>query len=175
MSDTKTEIDWPKQIHALLSRAGVSQVSFVPDGGHKKLIELCFADSNMRTISLTTEEEGIALAAGAWLGGAKSAHLMQSSGVGNCINMLTLMTNGQFPFLTLVTMRGDFGEENPWQMQMGSAVRTVMEAVGCTVLRVETAEEVEPVVAAGIKMAFNAMQPVAILLSQRLIGAKAFK
>jgi sulfopyruvate decarboxylase alpha subunit len=175
MSDTKPDIDWPNQIHALLKKAGVSQVSFVPDGGHKKLIELCFADESIRTISLTTEEEGIALAAGAWLGGARSAHLMQSSGVGNCINMLTLMKNGQFPFLTFVTMRGDFGEENPWQIPMGQAAQATMEAVGVTCLKVPTAEEVEPVVAAGIKMAFNAMQPVAILLSQRLIGAKAFK
>jgi sulfopyruvate decarboxylase TPP-binding subunit len=41
----------------------------------------------MRAVVLTTEEEGIAFAAGAWLGGQRAALLMQSSGVGNCINL----------------------------------------------------------------------------------------
>jgi hypothetical protein len=70
---------------------------------------------------LTTEEEGIALAAGAWLGGQRAVLLMQSSGVGNCINMLSLPVNCRMPFLTLVTMRGEWGEFNPWQVPMGTA------------------------------------------------------
>ena len=54
-------------------------VGFVPDGGHKRLIELCLADKSMRTVVLTTEEEGIGLAAGAWLGGARErpAHAIE--------------------------------------------------------------------------------------------------
>ena len=40
------------------------------------------------SVVLTTEEEGIGYLAGAWLGGERGALLMQSSGVGNCINTL---------------------------------------------------------------------------------------
>jgi sulfopyruvate decarboxylase alpha subunit len=166
---------WPHTIYRLLKEAKVAQVSYVPDGGHKELIGYCTDDPAMRTVSLTTEQDGIGLAAGAWLGGRRSALLMQSSGVGNCINALTLVRNCQFPFLTLVTMRGDFGEANNWQMVMGQAVQPVLEAVGTVCLRVEHAEDIEETVSAALRMAFSASQSVAVLLSQRLIGAKIFK
>ena len=74
---------WPEAIHRELAAAKVRLVGYVPDAGHKRLIELCQADKSMRAVVLTTEEEGIGLAAGAWLGGERSVLLMQSSGVGN--------------------------------------------------------------------------------------------
>src|SRR5688572_12468871 len=116
MAENAQEPSWPNEIYSLLKGGGLSLVSYVPDGGHKQLIQLCTVDPDITTVSLTSEQEGIGLAAGAYLGGVRSALLMQSSGVGNCINALTLIRNCQFPFLTLVTMRGDFGETNNWQM-----------------------------------------------------------
>jgi sulfopyruvate decarboxylase alpha subunit len=153
----------------------VRLVSYVPDGGHKQLIGLCADDPEIRTVSLTTEQEGVGLAAGAYLGGVRSALLMQSSGVGNCINALTLISNCRFPFLTLVTMRGDFGEANNWQMAMGKATEPVLEELGVACLRVSQPAEVGETVAAATRMAFSASQAVAVLLSQRLIGAKIFR
>ena len=81
--------DWPAEVHCELAAAGVRVVGYVPDAGHKRLIELCRADRKMRAVPLTTEEEGIGLACGAWLGGERSVLLMQSSGVGNLINVLS--------------------------------------------------------------------------------------
>src|SRR5258705_2995071 len=75
----------------------------------------------MRAVPLTTEEEGVALLAGAWAGGQRGVLLMQSSGVGNCVNMFSLTQIFRFPFLTLVTMRGEWGEFNPWQVPMGTS------------------------------------------------------
>ncbi len=89
----------------------------------------------MRGIPLTTEEEGVALLAGAWAGGQRGVLLMQSSGVGNCINMLSLTQIFRLPFLTLVTMRGEWGEFNPWQVPMGSSTQAVFELSGIKVLR----------------------------------------
>src|SRR5207302_968841 len=102
-------LDWPAAIHSALKSQRVRQVSYVPDAGHKRLIELCHADRSMTAVPLTTEEEGIGLAAGAWLGGERAALLMQSSGVGNCANALTLAATCGFPLLMLVTMRGATG------------------------------------------------------------------
>ncbi len=96
-------------------------MGYVPDAGHKRLIELCQADARMRSVVLSTEEEGIGLAAGAWLGGQRSVLLMQSSGVGNIINALAMVRECRFPLLVLVTMRGENGEFNPWQVPMGQA------------------------------------------------------
>jgi sulfopyruvate decarboxylase alpha subunit len=146
----------------------------VPDAGHAVAIRRAEADPDIRAVVLTTEEEGVALAAGAWLGGGRAALLMQSSGVGNTINMLSLAANLRMPFLTLVTMRGEWGEFNPWQVPMGTATPAVLEAMGVLVRRADHAAEAGEVVRAAADLAFGSSVAVAVLLSQRLIGAKVF-
>jgi sulfopyruvate decarboxylase alpha subunit len=165
---------WPEEIFAILQRFDVRQVPYVPDAGHSQLIERVLGASSMRAVPLTTEEEGVALLAGAWAGGQRGVLLMQSSGVGNCVNMLSLTQIFRFPFLTLVTMRGEWGEFNPWQVPMGSSTQGVFELSGIKVLRASHPEEVREVVEAAAGQAYNACTPTAVLLSQRLIGAKVF-
>jgi sulfopyruvate decarboxylase alpha subunit len=146
----------------------------VPDGGLIELIRAAQDDAQMRAIPLTTEEEGVAMAAGAWLGGQRAALLMQSSGVGNCVNMLSLIKTCRFPFLTLVTLRGEWGEFNPWQVPMGQATPACFELMGVQVLRIEHAAEAAETVQAGATQAYEGGSAVAVLLSQRLIGSKRF-
>ena len=166
---------WPEEIHRELSAAGVRVVGYVPDAGHKRLIELCQADQKMRAVVLTTEEEGIGLAAGAWLGGQKSVLLMQSSGVGNVVNVLGMVRECRFPLVTLVTMRGEQGEFNPWQVPMGQAVRPVLEAMGTVVHAPSTADDIVPTVNAALRLAYNSYASVAVLIPQRVIGIKSFQ
>jgi len=165
---------WPDEIFSILQRFDVRQVPYVPDAGHSQLIDHVLASSTMRGVSLTTEEEGVALLAGAWAGGQRGVLLMQSSGVGNCINMLSLTQIFRFPFLTLVTMRGEWGEFNPWQVPMGSSTQAAFELCGVKVLRASHPAEVREVVEAAAGQAYNACTPTAVLLSQRLIGTKVF-
>ncbi|HJT62184.1 MAG TPA: thiamine pyrophosphate-binding protein [Burkholderiales bacterium] len=166
---------WPEEIHRELSAAGVRVVGYVPDAGHKRLIELCQADKEMRAVVLTTEEEGIGLAAGAWLGGQKSVLLMQSSGVGNVVNVLGMVRECRFPLVTLVTMRGEQGEFNPWQVPMGQAVRPVLEAMGTVVHAPSSADDIVPTVNAALRLAYNSYASVAVLIPQRVIGIKSFQ
>jgi sulfopyruvate decarboxylase alpha subunit len=169
-----TDPTWQADVFAALKRAEISQLGYVPDAGHAHLINAAHADPEIRTTVLTTEEEGIALAAGAWLGGQRAVLLMQSSGVGNCINMLSLPVNCRMPFLTLVTMRGEWGEFNPWQVPMGTATPAVLTAAGVHVRRADRAEEAAETVGAAAALAFASCVPVAVLFSQRLIGTKVF-
>jgi sulfopyruvate decarboxylase alpha subunit len=173
-SVTEKPAAWQDALYDLLRRSGITQFAYVPDAGHRVLIDRSLADSGACSVALTTEEEGVALLAGADLGGARGVLLMQSSGVGNCINLLSLVKGGRFPFLILVSMRGDFGEGNPWQFAMGQAVEPVLSAMGVICLRVERAEEVIPTVSAALTMVFQSGQAVAVLLTQKLIGAKQF-
>jgi len=173
-ADADPALSWPDDIYDVLDRFEVRQVAYVPDAGHAQLIERVLASPTMRGIPLTTEEEGVALLAGAWAGGQRGVLLMQSSGVGNCINMLSLVPILRFPFLTLVTMRGEWGEFNPWQVPMGSTTQGVFELSGVRVLRASQREEVRAVLEAAAGQAYNALTPTAVLLSQRLIGAKVF-
>ena len=165
---------WPKAIFDALAACGVRQVAYVPDAGHRELIDRCIAAEAMETVPLTTEEEGIALLAGAWLGGHRGVLLMQSSGVGNCVNMLSLIRTCRFPLLMLVTMRGQWGEFNPWQVPMGRATPASLELVDFLLYRVEAPEEAGTVVEAAARLAFDCARAAAVLLPQRLIGAEAF-
>jgi sulfopyruvate decarboxylase alpha subunit len=164
--------DWRDGIFAALKAADIRQVGYVPDAGHARLIELIDADPAIRAVALTTEEEGIALGAGAWLGGQRCALLMQSSGVGNCINMLSLAKSCRFPLLLLVTMRGEWAEFNPWQVAMGSKTQAALELMDVLVYRVERGGDAADTVAAALDIAFNGSLVTAVLLAQRLIGAK---
>ena len=166
---------WPDALHRILAEAGVRQVGYVPDSGHARLIELVRADRRMRAVPLTTEEEGVALATGAWLGGERSVLLMQSSGAGNCINMLGMANECRVPLLALVTMRGQWGEFNPWQVPMSQATIPSLEAIGVIVRPVDQASEIGETVAAATRLAFSTCRMVAVLISQRIIGAKEFK
>ena len=167
--------DWPAEIHRELSDAGVRIVGYVPDAGHKQLIELCQTDTAMRSVVLTSEEEGIGLAAGAWLGGERCVLLMQSSGVGNVINVLGMIRECRFPLVTIVTMRGEQGEFNPWQVPMGQAARTTLETMGTIVYVADSIEEIAPMVNTALRLAYESNSSTAVLISQHVIGIKNFE
>src|SRR5437868_14513272 len=163
---------WPDAIHAHFRRARIRQVGYVPDAGHSRLIERCIADPDIVDVVLTTEEEGVALAAGAALGGERAALLMQSSGVGNCINMFSLIENCAFPCLVLVTMRGEYAEFNPWQVPMGSITEECLRLCRFVTCRVDDPENVDRLVGEACDHVFESGVAIAVILSQRLIGAK---
>ena len=171
---TEQAVNWPDRLYATFKRAGIRQVGYVPDAGHARLIDRCRADPDIRDIVLTTEEEGVALAAGAWLGGARSALLMQSTGVGNCINMLSLMRTCRFPLLMLITMRGEWEEFNPWQQPMGGIVEPVLTLCEADIYRVTTPNDVEGAAERAVQRAFGDERIAAVILSQRLIGKKVW-
>lgn len=164
--------DWPAGIHQVLRDAQVRQVAYVPDAGHTRLIDLCHADTAMRATVLTTEEEGVALMAGAWLGGQRGVLLMQSSGVGNCINMLSLVKSCRLPLVMLVTMRGEWGEFNPWQVPMGQTTQASLDLAGVITYRAEEPGTVPEMVEAALHFAYDSEVAVAVLLSQRMLGRK---
>lgn len=163
---------WQRDIHAAFKAANIRHVSYVPDGGHRGLIDLCTEDPGIGTTVLTTEEEGVGLAAGLMLGGTRSALLMQSSGVGNCLNMFTLAENCRLPLVLLVTMRGEFAEFVPWQIPMGRRAGAALALMGFDVFRAEDPATVGETCAGAIDQAFYSNRCTAVLLSQRLIGRK---
>jgi sulfopyruvate decarboxylase alpha subunit len=171
-SAANIEASWPDAIHAHFRRVGIRQVGHVPDAGHSRLIALCRDDPSIADVVLTTEEEGVGLVAGAALGGQRTALLMQSSGVGNCINMFSLLRNCGFPCVVLVTMRGEFEEFNPWQVPMGTITEDVLRLCGFLTQRVELADAVDEIVGDVCNIAFERNVQAAVLLSQRLIGPK---
>ena len=172
---TEADQSWPEAVYRELVRADVRQVGYVPDSGISRLIALCHAGEATTAVPLTTEEEGIALLAGAWLGGQRGALLMQSSGIGNCINMLTLTRACRFPLLMIVTMRGQPGEKNPWQLPMGGITADVLGLAGVAVREAATADSIAGYVAEAAQAVFSGPAAAAVLIAQSVIGVKVFE
>jgi sulfopyruvate decarboxylase alpha subunit len=169
-----TAHDWSADVFREMKARSIATVCTVPDGGLTRLLQLVEADADLRLLTLSTEQEGIGIATGCWLGGGRAMVAMQSSGVGNCINALGLPVAYRAPCLMLVTMRGQWGEFNPWQVPMGQATRPALEAVGVRCFHVDKAQEVGETFAAAADLAFHSRIGAAVLVSQRIIGAKGF-
>ena len=165
-----SQAGWPDRLHAVLKRHAIRQVGYVADTGIARLIDLCERDNEVTEVALSSEAEGAGLVLGAALGGERAALLMQSSGVGNCINTFSILKNCAIPCVLVVSMRGEFADFNSWQVPMGSITEPVLKLCGFQVYRIDQAEDVEQITGAACRMAFGGgnMQ-VAILLSQRMV------
>ncbi|MEM7056518.1 MAG: phosphonopyruvate decarboxylase [Pseudomonadota bacterium] len=166
--------DWSADVFSVVREKEISTVATIPDGGLTTLLQTCQASPDVRVVTLTTEEEGIGIVTGLWLGGQRAMIAMQSSGVGNCINALGLPGIMRAPCLMLVTMRGQWGEFNPWQVLMGQGTEPVLTQMGVKCFPVDKAEEVGETFDAAADLAFNGGFSCAVLISQRIIGAKGF-
>ena len=169
-----TPVHWSDDVYREIKARDIRTVCTIPDGGLIQLLKTIGSDPAMRLVTLSTEEEGMGVVVGQWAGGVRSMIAMQSSGVGNCINALGFPSAYRAPCLMLVTMRGQWGEFNPWQVSMGQAVRPALEAVGVRCFPVDRPEEIGEVFGAAADMAFNSSISAAVLVGQRVIGAKGF-
>lgn len=176
MTDTEpsTDFDWSADAVAVLRALDVRQVAYVPDAGLTRFLTLAEEEDGIATISVATEEDAVALTGGAWLGGQRALAAMQSSGVGNIPNMLSLPRVCGMPLLMLVTMRGEPGETNPWQESTGRAVPALLDAMGVEIRRVEDSAGVGPALARAGADAFGANRRICVQLAQSLIGFKGF-
>jgi len=166
---------WSDQAFEVLKEFKIRQVAYLPDGALAPLIARCSQEREMVATALTTEEEGVMLVAGAWLGGDRSAMLIQCGGVGNCVNMFSLLSVCTIPCVMVVTMRGVWGEFNPWQVPMGQATRGCFELFDFSVLDLDDPAETANTMRAACQLAYGAGRKVVVLVSQRMLGAKVFK
>ena len=99
---------------------------------------------------------------------------MQSSGVGNCINMFSLTRSCEFPLLTVVTMRGQYKEFNSWQGPMGKNAQSLLETCGFDTRMIDEAAAVGPAVAEAVMDVFGNGARRAVLVHQKLMPEKTF-
>jgi sulfopyruvate decarboxylase alpha subunit len=164
---------WSKHVGDVLRRNGIRMFATVPDYIVSHILEHLWADAGCRVVTVTREEEGVGLLAGAWLAGRRGALLMQNSGLGNCVNALaSLCVASQIPLVLVISHRGDLGEFNPAQVPMGQATEAVLAALGIRTIRPATVAELDTQGDGLIKLAYTRSAPVAILLPAELTGGK---
>ncbi len=166
--------DWSSDVYRTLKSRDVKIVCTVPDAGLTEILNQCRADGDMTVVTLTSEEEGVGIITGAWLGGVRSVLLMQSSGAGNCVNALSLPQNCATPCPMLITMRGEWGEFNPWQVPMGRAVEPVFTQMGVQCFTALDQKEVGGLFAGALDLAYHSTMATAVLVGQKVVGAKDF-
>lgn len=98
-------------IHAALKEAGIDFVVYLPESWMYHLYDLILKDKELTSICVTREEEGFAVAAGAFLGGKKPAMILENTGFGNSGNFLSSVNLlCHIPVLILASFRTDMGD-----------------------------------------------------------------
>jgi len=174
MTDDHPYAEWSGAMFEILRDAGVNLFTHVPDAGNDQLIAIAEEHNDTRALLLTTEEEGIAVCAGADLVGQRAILCMQSSGLGNCLNHLSLAKGGRFPVLLMISMRGDYGEQNPWQYPMGEAAETLLQSMDVQIFKVDRRDDLEAATTAAVNASGKGARAAAIVVGQRFLGAKGF-
>ncbi len=174
MTDDHPYAEWSSAMFDILREAGIKTFAHVPDAGNDRLIAIAEEHNDTRALLLTTEEEGVAICAGADLVGQRAILCMQSSGLGNCLNYLSLAKGARFPVLMMISMRGDYGEQNPWQYPMGEAAETLLQAMDVQIFKVEQRDDLETATIAAVNASGKGTQSAAIVLGQKFLGAKGF-
>lgn len=158
-------MDSSKAIYDGLKEAEIDFIVSVPCVNLSKLLNMIDEDDEIIHVPVTREEEGIGLCAGAFLGGKKTAILMQNSGLGNSINALKSLTQlYEMPLLMIMSHRGTEGENICGQIPMGESTPKILEAMDFKFFKPENPEEALK----NIKNAWNISneegKPVSVLL-----------
>jgi sulfopyruvate decarboxylase alpha subunit len=167
-------VSWSDVAFDALKANDFKTVVHVPDNVLADLIRAAEADDQFDVISPTREEEGIGIVCGSVLAGRRAIIMMQNSGMGNAANALASLANPyQFPFLMLISQRGELGEFNAAQVGMGQALRPMLDGLGIQHFTIERLEDVEPVITGATLLAYQTDRPVALILSPLLTGRRS--
>ena len=158
-------MDSTDAIYYGLKDAGIDFIVSVPCVNLTKLLNMIDEDPEIIHIPVTREEEGIGICAGAYLGGMKSAILMQNSGLGNSINALKSLTElYEFPLLMIMSHRGTEGENICGQIPMGESTPKILDAMDFEYFTPQNSKKAYETVKRSWELSQNIGKPVSILL-----------
>ena len=160
--------DRSQAVHEALVKAGYDFAVTLPCGVLKNLIELVNGDPNIVHVPLTREEEGVGIAAGAYLGGKKPLLIVQSSGIANSLNSVaSLAIAYQIPLLMILSYRGNLFEFASAQVPLGLGLEGILRSLGVPFFILNHSNEAERVILGADSLARAGGRPVAILLTRQ--------
>ncbi|MDR2966978.1 MAG: sulfopyruvate decarboxylase subunit alpha [Methanobacteriaceae archaeon] len=158
-------MDSSEAVYQGLKRAKIDFIVSLPCVNLGKILKIIETDEKIIHVPVTREEEGIGICAGAFLGGKKTAILMQNSGLGNCVNALTsLYQLYSLPLVMIMSHRGTKGEPIIGQVPMGIATPKILEAMDLKYFNPKTPEEAIETVANSWNISMSEKRPVSVLL-----------
>jgi sulfopyruvate decarboxylase subunit alpha len=157
-------------VYEALKACGVHLLSVLPETWLVHLVALAEEDPEMTLVRLAREEEGVGVSVGAHLAGVRSAMLMQNHGLLASVNaIVSLAQLYRVPLLMLVSYRGGFGEEHPWQTEGGAVTEELLRALRVPYLLLEEPGQVASRLRQAQQLAESSLRPVALLLCRGLM------
>src|SRR6056300_2013430 len=139
-------------------------VTTVPCKQLAGVIDEIEASKDIYHIPSNKEDEGMGLCAGAYMGGKRSAIIMQNTAIGVTINTLvTLIQYYNIPLPMLISYRGELGEPVACQVEMAVHTKALLAQMNIPTYHFHHEEDVEEFDNI-LKYSFMARKPVAILM-----------
>jgi sulfopyruvate decarboxylase subunit alpha len=152
-----------------IKEAGIEFVATLPDANILEVIKAVDQDPELEHIPLCREEEGIAICAGLYLTGKKTALIMQNAGFLNSCNALTTLSlQFQIPALLLIYYAGDIGDRG--FTTLGSVTEPVLAALGIRAYVPRDPEKFSDTLKGALILAEDSKKPVAVLLTREVLG-----
>jgi len=165
------QTDRSQVVFAALVKAGYNFAVTLPCGMLKRLIQLIEASPDIRHVPLAREEEGVGIAAGAYLGGKKPVMVVQSSGVANSLNSIASLSIAyQIPLLIIMSYRGGLYEFAPAQVPLGLGLEGILRSLGIPYFLLDEGDTAETLILGADCLARAAGRPVAVLLTRQPRG-----
>lgn len=150
-----------------LKAADVRVVSSLTDTYIGPLIEAIGRDPFFCSVPVCSEEEAVAVAAGAALAGRRSATIFQNVGLLSSGRGIALAQAYHAPVLMLVSHRGDHRDPLFYHIYKGRTTEPLLEALGVAYAHATPGEPLAEQVSRGVQYALEANQPFTLLLNKR--------
>ena len=159
------------KLYEAIKNTGINLLLSVPCIMLKGLLEVIEEKKEIQHIAVTREEEGVGIAAGAYLGGKLPAILMQNSGLGNSINAIkSLLELYKIPVIFIMSHRGAEGEKIIAQMPMGQITIDLLKLLTIEIYILNSPGNIKNIIKA-VDKAKKTKKPIAIILKRTLWGS----
>lgn len=159
------------KLYETIKNTGINLLLSVPCILLKGLLRLIEEKNEIQYIPITREEEGVGIAAGAYLGGKLPAILMQNSGLGNSINAIkSLLELYKIPVIFIMSHRGAEGEKIIAQMPMGQITIDLLKLLTIETYILNSPGNIKDIIKA-VDKAKKTKKPIAIILKRTLWGS----
>ena len=155
-------------LYEMIKDSGIDLILSLPCILLKGLLEEIDERQEIQHIPITREEEGIGIAAGAYLGGRTPAMLMQNSGLGNSVNAIkSLLHLYKIPVVFIMSHRGAEGEKIIAQIPMGQLTPSLLDLLNIKKFIIDSLEKIKKIKTA-VEFSKKSNQSVGILLKRQL-------
>ncbi len=156
------------KLYEEIKNSGINLILSLPCILLKGLLNLIDEKKEIQHIPITREEEGVGIAAGAYLGGKTPAILMQNSGLGNSINAIkSLLQLYKIPVIFIMSHRGAEGEKILAQIPMGELTPDLLDLLNIQTFIIDSIDTIKKVNIA-INISKKSKKSVGILLKRSL-------